>query len=245
MATPATGILPDSAKHLAGDPQMVKVHQIPSPNCGPRRGDLALRFVILHYTAMATADDAIERLCDPRSEVSAHYVICKTGRITQLVGEGLRAWHAGAGEWQGLQDINSRSIGIELDNDGQGPFSEPLMHSLEALLVQVLAGWDIPPQNVIGHSDMAPGRKFDPGPYFDWGRLEAKGLAGNHRTADDALPNDEDTAIFRALARDVGYTADVDDKTLLSAMRLRHRPFACGPVTGEDISALRRQTKQA
>ena len=97
------------------------IHQHQSPNCGSRRGGLVPQFVILHYTAMASADAAISYLCDPQAEVSAHYVISKSGQITQLVGEGQRAWHAGAGEWQGLDDMNSRSIGIELDNDGESP----------------------------------------------------------------------------------------------------------------------------
>ena len=101
------------------------IHQHQSPNCGSRRGGLVPQFVILHYTAMASADAAISYLCDPQAEVSAHYVISKSGQITQLVGEGQRAWHAGAGEWQGLDDMNSRSIGIELDNDGESPFAAP------------------------------------------------------------------------------------------------------------------------
>jgi len=154
-----TGTRPHSDRRPAADPPMVAVHQFASPNCGVRRNGLVPRYVVLHYTAMASAEAAIDRLCDPKAEVSAHYVICKSGRITQLVSEGLRSWHAGAGEWHGLQDMNSRSIGIELDNDGQGPFAPVLMLNLETLLARLLAAWDIPPQNVIGHSDMAPGRK--------------------------------------------------------------------------------------
>ena len=187
---------------------------------------------------MDSAKAAIERLCDPAAEVSAHYVICKTGRITQLVPEGLRAWHAGAGEWHGLADINSRSIGIELDNDGQGPFSERLMQSLEALLGLMLRAWSIPPENVIGHSDMAPGRKFDPGPWFDWERLEKQGLAG--RRGNDPGPVHTDLDHFAALARQAGYSADVDPETLLSAVRLRYRPFKTGPIEPEDYTPIGR-----
>ncbi|KIC51414.1 N-acetylmuramoyl-L-alanine amidase [Tateyamaria sp. ANG-S1] len=212
------------------------LHQHPSPNCGLRRDGLRPTHVVLHYTAMATAEAAIERLCDPAAEVSAHYVICKTGRVTQLVPEGLRAWHAGVGEWDGLQDINSRSIGIELDNDGQGPFAQPLMQSLEVLLASILAGWAILPENVIGHSDMAPGRKFDPGPFFDWARLEARGLAARRvvGTSSSGMGNDA----FRHLARAAGYAADVSDDALLAAVRLRHRPDATGPLGPEDFAAL-------
>ena len=189
---------------------------------------------------MATAEEAIERLCDPAAEVSAHYVICKTGRITQLVPEGLRAWHAGAGEWAGLTDVNSRSIGIELDNDGQGPFAEALMLSLEGLLRRVLTAWHIPPENVIGHSDMAPGRKFDPGPFFDWARLETLGLVAKRMT--EVTTSRVDDEAFRRVAREAGYTADASDEALLSAVRLRHRPDATGSLDPEDFAALTRRT---
>lgn len=185
---------------------------------------------------METAEAAIERLCDPETEVSAHYVICKSGRITQLVPEGLRAWHAGAGEWQGFSDINSRSIGIELDSDGQGPFAEPLMQSLEVLLHTILQAWDIPSDNVIGHSDMAPGRKFDPGPWFDWARLEAQGLAATRGY--DFVPENLDLPSFAQLARSAGYAADVDPETLLAAVRLRYRPFKTGPIEPEDFARI-------
>ncbi|WP_415403745.1 N-acetylmuramoyl-L-alanine amidase [Tateyamaria sp. SN3-11] len=196
---------------------------------------------MLHYTAMASAEAAIDRLCDPACEVSAHYVVCKTGRVIQLVGEGMRAWHAGAGEWCGLRDINSRSIGIELDNDGQGPFTEALMHSLEVLLARMMAAWDIPPQNVIGHSDMAPGRKFDPGPWFDWPRLEASGLAKRRGT--DLAPPDPDPDHFDQVARHAGYTAEADHATRLAAVRLRYRAFATGPLTGADFTPLGRTAR--
>lgn len=238
MDMPVAGTRLRSGGPLAVDPRAVpvEIHQHLSANCGPRRDGLTPRFVVLHYTAMATAEAAIERLCDPAFEVSAHYVICKSGRVTQLVGEGLRAWHAGAGEWAGLDDMNSRSIGIELDNDGQGPFTEPLMHSLERLLVPMLVAWSIPPENVIGHSDMAPGRKSDPGPWFDWARLERQGLAGAREDADTVEHVDRDQ--FRALAREVGYTATGSDHDVLEAVRLRHRPFATGPLEGADFAAL-------
>ena len=219
----------------------VKIHQQISPNCGPRRNGLIPRFVVLHYTAMPTAKDAIRRLCDPKAEVSAHYVICKTGRVSQLVSEGQRAWHAGAGEWNGLTDMNSRSIGIELDNDGQGPFSDAQMQSLEALLAPMLLAWNIPPKNVIGHSDMAPGRKFDPGPLFDWPRLEGQGLAGPR--GNGSAPKTSDPALFDASAHAAGYTAPVAHEARLAAVRLRYRPFAKGALTREDFAPLPRPDK--
>ncbi|MEP6018058.1 MAG: N-acetylmuramoyl-L-alanine amidase [Paracoccaceae bacterium] len=207
-----------------------------SPNCGPRRDGLKPEFVVLHYTAMGLAEDALHVLCSPEREVSAHYLISKTGKLWQLVPESDRAWHAGKGEWQGLPDMNSRSIGIELDNDGQTPFEEAQMAVLETLLAGILTRWNIPPSNVIGHSDMAPGRKIDPGPLFDWGRLERAGLAG--RRGSDIGPSDPDAMTFRKVAQHAGYTADVDDETLLSAVRLRYRPNASGPLSPEDFTPI-------
>jgi N-acetylmuramoyl-L-alanine amidase len=133
--------------------------------------------VVLHYTAMKTAQAALDRLCDPKAEVSAHYLISETGQVWQLVPEHKRAWHAGAGQWGDVSDVNSRSIGIELANPGDCPFPEPQMAALEVLLADVLARWGIPPKAVIGHSDMAPDRKQDPGHRFDWQRLARQGLS--------------------------------------------------------------------
>ncbi|THH35839.1 N-acetylmuramoyl-L-alanine amidase [Aliishimia ponticola] len=207
-----------------------------SPNCGPRRNGLTPTLIVLHYTAMASADAAVDRLCDPAAEVSAHYLICRTGETVPLVPEHLRAWHAGAGEWQGLDDINSRSIGIELDNDGRAPFSEPMMATLEVLLRAIMRRHGIPPTGVIGHSDMAPGRKSDPGPRFDWQRLERQGLA--QPRGDPPAPVTPTADTFRARAQAHGFTAPVDDATLLAAIRLRYRPWGRGPLTAADHDAL-------
>ncbi len=208
----------------------------PSPNFGPRRNGLRPSVVVLHYTAMQSAAAALERLCAPEYEVSAHYLICRTGKVFQLVPEDMRAWHAGAGEWAGQDDINSRSIGIELDNDGASPFSEPQMAALEQLLPGILSRWRIAPSAVIGHSDMAPGRKSDPGPHFDWGRLALRGLAAPAGCGTG--PVDATAETFRARARAAGFTADVDDATLLAAVRLRFRPWGRGPLDPEDLAVL-------
>lgn len=214
----------------------MQIHTHPSPNCGPRRNGLVPELVVIHYTAMHSADAALDRLCNPKYEVSAHYLIAEDGTVTQLVPEHLRAWHAGAGHWMGRDDINSRSIGIELDNDGQRPFAEAQMRSLMTLLRGILDRWSIPAQGVIGHSDMAPERKFDPGPHFDWPRLEAAGLAAPRGSG--CGPSDPDPETFRATARAAGYTADVSDDALLNAVRLRYRPKATGPLTAEDYAPL-------
>ncbi|MEM8597008.1 MAG: N-acetylmuramoyl-L-alanine amidase [Pseudomonadota bacterium] len=151
----------------------------PSPNHGPRR-EGPIDMVVLHYTAMASAEAALRRLSDPSAEVSAHYLIARDGRLFAMVPEARRAWHAGVSRWGAVEDVNSRSIGIELDNpagDPTPPFAEPLMARLEGLLAEILARHAIPPERVVGHACIAPGRKQDPGPRFDWRRLARQGLA--------------------------------------------------------------------
>lgn len=197
----------------------------PSPNFGPRRDGAAPSLIVLHYTAMASADAALERLCDPAAEVSAHYLVDEDGTVLNLVDEAARAWHAGAGEWCGAGDVNSRSVGIELQNDGASPFPHAQMAALETLLGEVMARWSIPPEGVIAHSDMAPGRKADPGPRFDW-----RGLA---RAGFSVWPDAADPGDFAADARAFGYPSLADD-VLLAAFRLRFRPGAAGPVSEAD-----------
>jgi N-acetylmuramoyl-L-alanine amidase len=207
----------------------------PSPNFGPRRDGLTPSLIVLHYTAMDSAAAALERLCDPEAEVSAHYLIGTDGTLWQMVDETMRAWHAGAGEWGGQGDINSRSIGIELDNRGTHPFSAPQMAVLERILPWIMMRWGIAPEGVIAHSDMAPGRKCDPGPRFDWARLARQGMA---RPAGEDHPSVVDPEQFRRLAQQAGYTAPVSDADLLAAIRLRFRPWAKGPLTGDDLATL-------
>lgn len=202
--------------------------QYPSPNFGPRRGTDRPALIVIHYTAMDSCQAAYHRLCLAEAEVSAHWLISAQGAAHQLVDEAARAWHAGAGAWGGQGDVNSRSIGIELDNTGSHPFSAPQMDALEDLLRQMMARWDIPAQAVIGHSDMAPIRKIDPGPRFDWQRLARQGLSVWPRAGVLADPSR-----FRAAALAFGYP-DVDDAALLSAFRLRFRPRHTGPLDGID-----------
>lgn len=208
----------------------MRIEERPSPNHGPRRnGITAPDLIVIHYTAMrGGAEPAIRRLCDPATEVSCHYVIGETGALARLVPDDLRAWHAGAGEWQGHDDVNSRSLGIELSNDGAAPFPAPQMTALEWLLRDLMARHVIPPNGILGHSDIAPGRKIDPGPRFDWHRLARQSLAA-HPTA---IPAPADT--FAAHARAAGYTAPVDPNTLLAAFRLRFRSHAHGPAQATD-----------
>lgn len=202
----------------------------PSPNCGERRGGARPDLIVLHYTAMASVAEARARLCDPAHEVSAHWLISETGSAEPLVDEAMRAWHAGAGAWGAVTDVNSRSIGIELANSGSQPFAEPQMAALERLLTAIMARWAIPPERVIGHSDMAPGRKSDPGPRFDWRRLARAGLS-----VWPAAEGPAETAGFAAHARRFGYP-DVAEEVLLRAFRLRFRPWAEGALDGVDAA---------
>lgn len=136
--------------------------------------------LVLHYTGMQTAEAALDRLCDPSAKVSAHYVIDEDGCVAPLVGEHSRAWHAGAAFWRGETDINARSIGIELVNPGHEfgyrDFPDAQMAALKDLALDILARHPIPARNVVGHSDIAPARKTDPGERFDWAGLAVVGV---------------------------------------------------------------------
>lgn len=173
---------------------------------------------------MTTTAEALARLCDPLAEVSAHWLIAEDGATLALVAEERRAWHAGAGRWGDVTDVNSRSIGIELSNRGTHPFAATQMTALERLLGDVLARWSIPPARVIAHSDMAPGRKADPGPRFDWRRLARAGLSvwPDAPAGEGVLAND--LAAF-------GYDPALPPDLLLRAFRLRFRPWAEGPAS--------------
>lgn len=199
----------------------------PSPNFGDRRGGVRPSLIVLHYTAMSGCAEARARLCAPEHEVSAHWLISRDGQAEALVDEGMRAWHAGAGDWAGLTDINSHSIGIELDNPGFHPFPQPQMAALEGLLQGVMQRWSIPAHRVIAHSDMAPARKSDPGPRFDWRRLALAGLSVW------PAPGLADPSDFAASARAFGYPEAAPD-LLLRAFRLRFRPWATGPLDAVD-----------
>lgn len=204
----------------------------PSPNFGERRGGLRPSLIVIHYTAMASCAEARARLCDPAAEVSAHWLIAEDGTAEALVPEPARAWHAGAGSWGGCADVNSASIGIELANPGDRPFPEPQMAALERLLAGIMSRWTIPQAGVIGHSDMAPGRKSDPGPRFDWRRLALAGLSVWPEPGEGAL----DAPAFRADLSRFGYPA-LPTPALLAAFRLRFRPGAQGPLSPADCAA--------
>ncbi|WP_299792348.1 N-acetylmuramoyl-L-alanine amidase [uncultured Marivita sp.] len=190
----------------------------------------------MHYTAMDCAEKARDWLCHDEAQVSAHYVIGPDGTVWQLVDEADRAWHAGAGAWGPVTDVNSRSIGIEIANTGSTPFAAKQMDALDTLVAAIMARHAIPPERVIGHSDMAPGRKIDPGARFDWRRLARQGLA--------IWPEPEGEGDFTDNVRAFGYTADVPRDTLLAAFRLRFRPGATGPLDDTDRAIMANLAKR-
>ncbi len=152
----------------------------PSPNIEPRKNCTRPDILLLHYTGMMSADKAIDWLARPESGVSCHYVVGRDGRITQMVAEEMRAWHAGVSHWAGETDINSRSIGIEIDNPGHElgypDFTEAQMCAVEKLSLDIIRRCAIKPERVLAHSDIAPVRKIDPGEKFDWARLARAGI---------------------------------------------------------------------
>jgi len=152
----------------------------PSPNRETRPEGGPVDILVLHYTGMRTAEEALERMCNPSAKVSAHYCIDEAGNITRLVPEEMCAWHAGVSFWRGVQNVNARSIGIELVNPGHEfgyiPFPEIQMTALILLASAIVRRHRIPKRNVVGHSDIAPSRKQDPGELFDWQRLARAGI---------------------------------------------------------------------
>ncbi|MGA7267995.1 MAG: N-acetylmuramoyl-L-alanine amidase [Aestuariivirga sp.] len=208
-----------------------------SPNIGPRRDGRAVDMLLLHYTGMASAARAIAWLCNPRAEVSCHYLVDEQGRITQMVGEEMRAWHAGQSQWRGERDTNSRSIGIEIQNTGDQPYPDRQMSAVIALCRDILSRHDIPPHHVLAHSDVAPARKSDPGELFDWERLFRNGIG--HWVEPEPLeqrarlgPGDAGEAVMRLQAILAGYgygiavTGSYDHDTLLvvKAFQRHFRP---------------------
>ena len=221
----------------------------PSPNCDARPEGVAVDMLLLHYTGMRSGAEALARMCDPAAEVSAHYCIEEDGRVFRLVPEARRAWHAGASAWAGLERVNACSIGIELVNPGHDwgyrPFPEPQMQSLIALAKDILARHPIPAARVLGHSDVAPQRKEDPGELFDWARLAAEGIG---LWPEETQPQDVPVSLqeIQASLQAVGYAVArhgrLDDETR-AVIRAFQRHFRQEGVTGEpdDETAARLQ----
>jgi N-acetylmuramoyl-L-alanine amidase len=200
-----------------------------SSNFDHRPVDVSIDMLVFHYTGMQTALSALDRMCDLEAEVSAHYMVDEDGSIWSLVEEVDRAWHAGVAYWRGNTNINARSIGIEIVNPGHQfgycEFPEAQMQSVTELALDVLSRHPIPPQNVVGHSDIAPTRKTDPGEFFNWARLAELGI-GLWPSQADHLEQDLN-ALASALTH-IGYNVS----NLSMALKAFQRHYRPKRVTG-------------
>jgi N-acetylmuramoyl-L-alanine amidase len=200
-----------------------------SPNCDERPEGVPIDMLVLHYTGMPSATTALARLTDPTTEVSAHWLIDEDGAIISLVPEAMRAWHAGVSFWRGATGVNARSIGIELVNPGHEfgyrPFPERQMAALLELATDIIARHAIPAHNVVGHADIAPRRKMDPGELFDWRRLANAGV-GLWAEQDRDLILEPD--LIRGLLASIGY----ETEDMFATLKAFQRHFRQERVTG-------------
>ena len=206
----------------------------PSPNFDERA--LPVTMAVLHYTGMQDAASAIARLADAEAKVSAHYVVAEDGQVVRMVAEDKRAWHAGRSWWRGITDINSASIGIEIVNPGHEfgyrPFPEAQVEAVIQLLGGIVERYGITRGNVVGHSDVAPARKDDPGELFPWYRLARLRLALPRPTKNLMDPHWSDAGFLLALER-FGYDV-TDGVAAVRAFQRRFRPeMIDGIIDGE------------
>ncbi|KCZ64932.1 peptidoglycan recognition protein family protein [Hyphomonas atlantica] len=239
----------------------MQIEHVASPNFNERKHPLDM--LVLHYTGMATGEDALERMCDSKAEVSAHYMVWEDGRITQLVEEDKRAWHAGVASWQGQQDLNSRSIGIEIVNGGHDfrapdgglpPYPRPQIHAVLDLVHDILGRHAIPATRILGHSDIAPLRKQDPGEHFPWERLARAGISlwpDFDGTTKEVIGKGLErgasgSSVWRlqTMLSEIGYGFDVTDiygETCENVVTAFQRRWLPEQVTGQaDLTTLRR-----
>ncbi len=212
----------------------------PSPNFDDRPWATPVDMLVVHYTGMVSAEAALDRLCDPQAKVSAHYIIKEGGDVAPLVGEDKRAWHAGEALWRGETDINARSIGIELVNPGHEfgyrEFPEVQMAALTDLALDILTRHSIPARNVVGHSDVAPMRKTDPGERFDWAGLAVSGVG---LWPGDVKPVDVDEGQVLKWLAAYGYDT-ADGPQAITAFQRHFRPeIIDGRADGETAGLIR------
>jgi N-acetylmuramoyl-L-alanine amidase len=207
--------------------------EAPSPNHDSRDGT-PVDILLMHYTGMESGEAALARLRDPLAKVSAHYVVEEDGRVFRLVPEDRRAWHAGASSWRGASNINARSVGVEIVNPGHEfgyrPFPADQMSAVSELARGIIARHDIPAARVIGHSDVAPTRKEDPGELFDWRDLARKGIG----VWPEPLPVHWDAGAFLAALGDYGY----DTRDAAAALRAFCRHFRQDAIVGHPDAEL-------
>jgi len=213
---------------------MPEVIESPSPNFNDRK--LPVSLIILHYTGMEDGSSALARMCDEDAQVSAHYMIEEDGRVFRLVDEGKRAWHAGVSSWRGESDINSASIGIEIVNGGHDlglpDFPPVQIAAVIALVRDIMQRYQLKSHQVIGHSDIAPGRKIDPGERFPWGQLAEAGCAlGPADLRPDGLDSE-------AALRAIGYGLEPGLSTVVEAFQRRFRPANITGIIDDETEAL-------
>lgn len=224
---------------------MIDITSRPSPNWDNRKDGQSPSFIIIHYTGTKTADEAAERFIDEApsdaiGRISPHYMIDGKGQIIKFVDEDKRAWHAGTSQWKDVTDLNSASIGIEIWNTGHEfecePYIPEQIDALIDLITDIKTRWDIPDQNILGHSDIAPGRKMDPGEHFPWRKLEVNGIGllpqiwdekddenGHHVEEMKASPS----TFFEAL-KEFGYTYPASNEVLLKEFCRHYMPEKLG-----------------
>ena len=223
----------------------LRVIDRPSPNHDARPQGAAIDMLVLHYTGMKTAEEALARLCDPAAKVSAHYTIDREGHIFAHVPEERRAWHAGVSFWAGEANVNALSIGIELVNPGHEfgyvPFTDDQIAALIDLADGILARHPIPPRNVLGHSDVAPARKTDPGELFPWKHLAEFGIGMWASPLPQGGRGQGEGDFAAALAR-FGYgvppTVDVPLGAVITAFQRHFRPSCIDGVADDECRAI-------
>ena len=228
---------------------------------------LPVSILVLHYTGMETGEAARDRLCDPAAEVSAHWLVHEDGRIENLVDENARAWHAGRGSWNGITDLNSASIGVEIVNGGHNvpspngnlpPYPDVQILSVIKLAKEIIGRHDIAAHNIVGHSDVAPERKEDPGEHFPWQGLAAAGvgiwpgdLPDDQRVLFEAGDRDRGISIIQRGLADLGYGASVtgclDEPTqaIIRAVQRRYRPSKIDGIVDMQVMEILKRLRGA
>jgi len=218
----------------------VKIVERPSPNHDARPEGAPVDILVLHYTGMRTAEEALARLCDPAAKVSAHYTIDRDGTVYAHVPEERRAWHAGLSFWAGERNVNARSVGIELVNPGHAfgyiPFTDDQVGALAILARAILARHPIAPTRVLGHSDVAPSRKSDPGELFPWARLAQDGIGAWPPVRGAAAV--QGASAFRADLTRFGYDPDAPLQDVVAAFQRHFRPSCVDGIADSECASL-------
>ncbi len=218
----------------------MRIVERPSPNHDARPEGAPVDILVLHYTGMRTAEEALARLCDPEAKVSAHYTIDRDGRVYAHVPEARRAWHAGVSWWAGECNVNARSIGIELVNPGHEfgyePFPKPQISALIDLADGILARHPIPACRVIGHSDVAPARKMDPGELFPWPELAEFGIGLWPQFSPFARVAETDREAFARLGYGLAPHVDVPFEAVVTAFQRHWRPAQVDGVFDDETA---------